>query len=111
VIRFKEVVGTEEAETLRGVLVAVRSADREELPEDNFYIDDLMGVKVETVQGKFVGKVEEVMDGVANAVLVVKGGGKETLIPALKSFIRTIDLKAMKIVVDLPEEIDEQTAD
>ena len=111
VVRFKEVVGTEEAETLRGVLVAVRSEDREELPQDNFYIDDLMGVKVETVQGKFLGKVEEVMDGVANAVLVVKGGGKETLIPALKSFIRTIDLNARKIVVDLPEEIDEQTAD
>ncbi len=84
VVRFKEVVGTEEAETLRGVLVAVRSADREELPEDNFYIDDLMGVKVETVQGKFVGKVEEVMSGVAKRGLGGEGRRQRNLDPGFE---------------------------
>ena len=111
VVRFKEVEGPEEAETLRGVLVAVLSEDREELPEDAFYIDDLMGLEVVSVKGRSYGIVDEVMDGLANAVLVAKIGAKETLIPVLKSMVRSVDLKARKIVVDLPEEIDEQTAD
>ena len=81
VVRFKEIQSPEEAETLRGVYVAVLSEDREQLPEDQFYMDDLMGLEV------------------------------ETLVPALKSMIRKIDLKAKQVVVDLPEEIDEQTAD
>ncbi len=111
VVRFKEVQGTEEAESLRGVVVAIPSAEREELPEDHFYIDDLLDMTVENTDGRSLGKVEEVMEGVANAVLVVRANGREVLIPALKSIIGKIDLKARKLVVDLPEEIDEQTAD
>jgi len=111
VVRFKEVEGPEEAETLRGVVVAVRSEDREELPNDTFYIDDLMGLEVVSMKGRSYGIVDEVMDGPANAVLVAKIGGKETLIPVLKSMVRSVDLKARQIVVDLPGEIDEQTAD
>jgi 16S rRNA processing protein RimM len=111
VVRFKEIQSPEEAETLRGVYVAVLSEDRKPLPEDQFYMDDLMGLAVETLEGKKLGVIDEIMEGPANAVLVVKKDGKEVLVPALKSMIRKIDLKAKKLVVDLPEEIDEQTAD
>ena len=111
VVRFKEIESPEEAETLRGVYVAVLSEDRGPLPEDQFYMDDLMGLSVETLEGKKLGVIDEIMEGPANAVLVVKNGGKETLVPALKSFIRKVDLKARQVLVDLPEEIDEQTAD
>jgi 16S rRNA processing protein RimM len=110
VVRFKEIQSPEEAETLRGVYVAVLSEDREQLPEDQFYMDDLMGLEVETLEGKKLGMIDEIMEGPANAVLVVKKDGKEVLVPALKSMIRKIDLKAKQVVVDLPEEIDEQTA-
>jgi len=111
VVRFKEIQSPEEAETLRGVYVAVLLGDREQLPEDQFYMDDLMGLEVETLEGKKLGVIDEIMEGPANAVLVVKKDGKEVLVPALKSMIRKIDLKAKQVVVDLPEEIDEQTAD
>jgi len=111
VVRFKEIQSPEEAETLRGVYVAVLSEDREPLPEDQFYMDDLMGLNVETLEGKKLGVIDEIMEGPANSVLVVKKDGKEVLVPALKSMIRKIDLKAKQVVVDLPEEIDEQTTD
>lgn len=111
VVRFKEIQSPEEAETLRGVYVAVLSEDRKQLSEDQFYMDDLMGLEVETLEGKKLGVIDEIMEGPANSVLVVKKEGKETLVPALKSMIRKIDLKAKQVVVDLPEEIDEQTAD
>ena len=111
VVRFKEVQSPEEAEKLRGVYVAVLSADRQELPEDHFYMDDLIGLSVETLEGKKLGVIDDIMEGLANAVLVVKKDGNEILVPALKSMIRKIDLNAKRVWVDLPEEIDEQTED
>ena len=111
IIRFKEVVGVDEAETLRGVSVAIPAKDRAELPADSFYLDDLVGMAVVTTAGEDLGLIEEVMDGVANGVLVIRKMEKETLLPALKSWIREVDLKNRRMVVELPEEIDADNAD
>ncbi len=111
VVRFKEVQGVDEAETLRGVQVAVREEDREELPENEYYSDDLLGLTVVKTTGEDLGRIEEVMEGLANGVFVVRKNGKETLVPALKSVIREIDLKSRRMVVELLEEIDAETAD
>ena len=111
IIRFKEVVGVDEAESLRGAQVAVQPSEKAELPPDNYYLDDLIGIRVETSAGVDLGLIEEVMDGLANGVCVVRQGEKEILIPALKSVIREVDLKARRMVVDLPEEVDGDTAD
>ncbi len=111
VVRFKEVVGVDEAESLRGVHLAIPAAERPDLPEGAFYLDDLMGLTVENLQGVVLGQIEEVMDGVANGVYVVRDGKKEVLIPALKSVVQKVDLENRRMVVDLPEEIDAETAD
>jgi 16S rRNA processing protein RimM len=111
ILRFKEIVGVDEAESLRGAQVAVLASEKAELPPDTFYLDDLMGLREVTVAGDDLGQIEEVMDGLANGVCVVRQGEKEILIPALKSVIREVDLKARRMVVDLPEEVDGDTAD
>ena len=111
VVRLKEVLGVDEAETLRGAALAVAASDMEQLPEDTFYLHDLVGMKVETGAGTPLGIIEEVMEGLANGVLIVRDGAKETLIPALKSVIRKVDLRSRKMTVELPEEIDGDHAD
>jgi 16S rRNA processing protein RimM len=111
VVRFKEVAGIEEAETLRGAHLAILSGEKPQLPQDNYYLDDLIGLAVVTTQGESLGQIEEVMENLANGVCVVRKGEKEVLIPALKSVIREVDLKGRRMVVDLPEEIDADTAD
>ncbi len=111
VVRLKEVTGIEEAETLRGAHLAILSGEKPDLPQDHYYLDELVGLEVVTLKGEPLGKIKEVMDGLANGVCVVRMGEKETLIPALKSVIREVDLKGRRMVVDLPEEIDADTAD
>jgi 16S rRNA processing protein RimM len=111
VLRLKEVVGVEEAESLRGAYLAVLEGERPDLPPDTYYLDDLVGLAVVTAAGEDLGWIEEVMDGLANGVCVVRRGEKETLVPALKSVIKEVDLKARRITVELPEEIDADTAD
>jgi len=111
IIRFKEVVGVEEAESLRGVSVAIPAKDRAELPADSYYLDDLAGLDVVTTAGEDLGQIAEVMDGVGNGVFVIRKMEKETLLPALKSWIREVDFKNRRMVVELPEEIDADTQD
>jgi len=111
VVRLKEVEGVEEAETLRGVYLAVLAVDEAKLPPDSYYLHDLVGMTVETPGGEALGKITEVMDGPANGVCVVRDGEKEILLPALKSVIRKVDLKARRMVAELPEVIDGDAAD
>lgn len=111
VVRLKEVVGVEEAESLRGAHFAVLDGERPELPPGTYYLDDLVGLNVVTVAGEDLGRVEEVMGDLANGVCVVRKSEKETLIPMLKSVIREVDLKARRMTVELVEEIDADTAD
>lgn len=111
VVRLKEVKGVEEAEGLRGAQLAVLAGEQETLPPDTYYFDDLVGLAVVTTSGEDLGRIEEVMEGLANGVCVARKGEKETLIPALKSVIREVDLKGRRMTVELPEEIDAETAD
>ena len=111
VVRLKEVVGIEEAEKLRGAQLAILSGEKPDLPPDNYYLDDLVGLTVVTIKGESLGQIEEVIENPANGICVVREGEKEILIPALKSVIREVDLKGRRMVVSLPEEIDADTAD
>lgn len=111
VVRLKEVADIEEAESLRGAHLAILDKDRADLPPDTYYLDDLVGMAVETTAGVDLGRIEEVLDIPANGVCVARKGEKETLIPALKTVIRKVDLKGRRMTVELPEEIDADTAD
>ncbi len=111
VVRLLEVEGVEEAESLRGAFLAVPESDRAPLVENQFYVNDLVGLRVETSTGEPLGVVEEVMDETANAVLVVRREGKEILLPALKSVVKRVDLKDRVLVADPMEEIDAENTD
>jgi 16S rRNA processing protein RimM len=111
ILRLKEVKGVEEAESLRGALLAVLASEKAPLPPDTYFLDDLLGMTVFSAQGQELGQIEEVLEGPGNGVCVVRKGEKEILLPALKSVILQVDLKARKMVVELPEVIDGDNAD
>ncbi len=111
VVRLLEVEGVEEAEALRGAELAVPESDRAPLNDNEYYVSDLMGLRVETSSGEPLGVVEEVMDETVNAVLVVRREGKEVLLPVLKSVVKHVDLKNRVVVADPMEEIDAETTD
>lgn len=68
---------------------------REQLPpseEDEYYWYDLIGLKVVTVQGELLGRLESIMETGSNDVYVVKSAEREYLIPALQDVVANIDL-------------------
>jgi 16S rRNA processing protein RimM len=107
VLHFSGVDSISDAETLAGLIVAIPRGQRAALAEDEVYIGDLIGcllVDVASADPVSVGEIEDV-DRTAGpvALLVVKGAAGEVLIPFAKGYLRSIDLKAKRVEMALPE--------
>ncbi len=79
---------------------------REQFPETDegeYYWVDLIGLRVFTDDGNELGTLREIIETGSNDVYVVKGKGKEVLIPALDDVVGNIDLEAGTMTVTLPE--------
>lgn len=105
IVRFEEVADRAAARVLQGAYLTVPLAEARALPADRFYHFQLIGLPViEVRSGRQVGSVAEVLEYPANDVLRVTEGSREVLIPMIRSVVRSIDLAARRIVVELPEE-------
>lgn len=84
------------AERLRGQLLWIPAAEIAPLPPDQYYIHDLLGLRVEHVNGNALGRVADVLVGTGNDLLVVRNDatGAETLVPAAKEFIKSVDISS-----------------
>jgi len=83
-------------EVPRGTVLEV---DRDVLPppgEGVYYVFQLVGLEVERVDGKRLGRVQNVDPGVANDVLALDTG---LLLPLVEACVREVDLEAGRIVV------------
>lgn len=99
-------VGTkEQADELKGVqLFAPRDA-LPDLPDDEFYHTDLIGLQVLDTGGKELGVVRAVHDHGAGDLLEIFGPGLKStvLLPFTRDAVPTVDLKAGRIIADPPE--------
>lgn len=96
------------AEALKGSPLLITRAELMPLPEDSFYIFDIVGLEVYAEDGRWLGQVQEVLQTGANDVLIVQGKSpRPLLIPALKQVVRSVDKEQGKIIVCLPEGLEE----
>lgn len=78
-------------------------APREALPPPSgseYYWADLVGLGVRNLQGESLGQVQSLLETGAHAVLVVKNGEKEQLLPFVANVVREVDLEARTVRVD-----------
>jgi 16S rRNA processing protein RimM len=91
------------AEELRNARVMVPRDQLVELPEDTYYDFDLIGCEALSVEGQYIGRVEEVRNYGAAPLLVVRDGARELLIPLVLSICVEISTERKRIVVNPPE--------
>jgi len=89
------------AEGLRGMLVQVPLEDAVPLEEGEYYHFQLMGLRVETEDGQWLGQLVEVLSTGANDVYIVRGPRGELLLPAVDDVVRELDLASKRMVVRL----------
>jgi 16S rRNA processing protein RimM len=93
----------EAAEALSGRYL---EAPARALPDDTFYWDDLVGLRVEEPDGTRVGDLVEIFRSGDNEVYRIVGDDGERLVPALRSTVLRIDLEAGLMVV-APDDAEE----
>ncbi len=91
------------AERYRGVEILVATELLPSLPEGEYYWHELTGFQVETDTGRHLGMVATFFQTAGHDVMVVRGSGREHLIPLEKEFILKRDSDAGILTVkDLP---------
>ena len=99
IVEFEGVTTPEDAGMLRGALLQVPREVPLAPEDDAWYECDLIGMTVADESGQELGCLETIWDLPAHPVLVVKQGGREMLIPAVKEFVRSVDLAHGRMTV------------
>lgn len=100
ILRLKGFTTRNEAEALRSCLVLADADQLPELPVEDFYETELIGLQVRTVSGKTVGSLKEVLHMPAQDIFEVLTPSGSVLIPAVDSFIKKIDLDNREMIIE-----------
>jgi 16S rRNA processing protein RimM len=99
VVKFGGIETRSAAEKMKDQLVMIPGGEIVQPPKGSFFIDDVLGMDVVTEEGKRVGKVREVLRLPSNDLWQVDSGSRMISIPAVKEFIRRVDLDTKTIVI------------
>jgi 16S rRNA processing protein RimM len=93
------------AARLKGMYLTVAVADAVQLPPGEYYVHEIVGLRVADTGGAELGVVEQVLHTGANDVWVVsRPDGGQLLVPALKAVVLNVDREAGVLTVRPLEE-------
>lgn len=101
--KLKGINDRDSAEYLKGATISINKEALEELPKDEYYWHDLVGLNVISRQGCYLGQVRTLMQTGAKDVLVVsntKETAPDILIPFVALYVDEVRLEEGIIRVD-----------
>ncbi len=103
-IKFSGMDSPDDANLYRDCFVLVDRKNAVKLAENAFFICDLIGCGVFDENGTLLGELTDVLQTGSNDVYIVRNAsGKEILLPALKSVVRSISPEHKRIDVVIPK--------
>ena len=101
ILKFKEFQNINEVERFRGKSLYVTRENAVKLQKDEYFIADMIGMRVVSTEGEELGTLTDVLQTGANDVYVVEqNGASQLLLPAIKDCILDINMEQM--VMTLP---------
>ena len=97
IIKLKGLDDISEVEKFKGTILEIDKAEAPELPENTFYVKDIIGLDVYTDEGKYLGKIDDVFNTGANDIYSIG----EILLPATEEVIKQIDIENKKMIVHI----------
>ncbi|ALZ87540.1 ribosome maturation factor RimM [Aerococcus urinaeequi] len=118
-LHFKGKDNINDVEKFKGFDLKVAGTEREadELDENEFYYDDIIGLEVYTTDEIYLGKVGEITSLPSNDVWAIQrpNKGKDILIPYIEDIVLEIDLSGNRVVIEpmdgLIEDVDAEKGD
>lgn len=107
ICKIKGINTPEEARAIHGHTLMVHTSARDELQDDDeFYVQQLIGLRVELLEGgEEVGVVEDIMDGTGthDVLQIVNAAGQAILLPFVKEIVPEVDMDAGVLRTTPPE--------
>lgn len=118
-LHFKGKDNINDVEKFKGFDLKVAGTEREadELDENEFYYDDIIGLEVYTTDEIYLGKVREITSLPSNDVWAIQrpNKGKDILIPYIEDIVLEINLDDNRVVIDpmdgLIDDVDAEKGD
>lgn len=102
VLKLSGIDSRNDAERMRGKELSIEKGMLWDIPEDTYFVKDLLESTVILEDGTFIGKLSDVIKNKAQDLYeVTKEDGHTFLIPAVKEFVLSVDTKNKEIVVRL----------
>lgn len=91
-LQFAEIATIEQAERLRNAYLYIEEADLQPLAEDEFYVHDLLGMRVFDEENREIGEIVDVESHTSNDIYIVQSKqGARFMIPAIKDVVKQVD--------------------
>lgn len=111
VAAFAEVRDRDTAQALKGTELFVKRGALPEIESGEFYHADLIGLDAEDAHGRRIGKVLSVQNyGAGDVLAILADSGDEILIAFTRDNVPEIDLKAGRLIVAVPDEVEARPA-
>ncbi|NUW37946.1 ribosome maturation factor RimM [Nonomuraea sp. SMC257] len=103
-VRFAGVDDRDTAESLRGIMLVIDSADVEPSDDpDEFHDHELIGLAVVTTSGEPVGEVTDVLHHGQDLLVIRRAGQDDALVPFVRELVPEVDVRGGRLVIDPPE--------
>jgi 16S rRNA processing protein RimM len=101
-LHLKGIESANAAQPLVTQNLSIPLAEIPALPDDQYYIHDLIGLRVESPTGQHLGIIADVLPTGANDVYLVREAtsGRDVLVPAVKEMVKRVDIPAGVIIID-----------
>lgn len=104
ILKFKGIDNINDIEKYRGKSLMIDREDAVDLDEDEYFIADMIGMKVCTEDGSEFGTLKDVMETGANDVYIIDSlEHGEVLIPAIRECILDLDMDEERMTIHLME--------
>jgi len=101
-LKFEGHSNINDVEKYKGGELKVPEDDLVKLPENTYYIYQLVGCQVVTDEGEVLGVLKDVLQPGANDVYIVKPPkGKDILLPVIPDCVLDVDVENKKILVHI----------
>ncbi len=101
-VKIKGIDDINDTEQYKNCYLKIDRKDAVELPEDTYFITDLIDIDVYTEEGEALGKIVDIFPTGSNDVYVVKDElGKQILLPAIGEVIKNVNILEKKMTVKL----------
>lgn len=99
-ITFNDIININDCLKYVGCTIYVDKDTLEELDEDEFYVDDLIGMNACLENEELIGEIVDVNEVPQGEILVIKkADGNMSMVPFVKEFIKDVLIEENKVII------------